>query len=93
MLTFYTGDYTVLTSYLFNKCSSKQMQNLKQAVYDANAIAFAGVKRIARPGAAPLDWVDFTHQAAIDYFGPSSKNEDQRSKIYSMSCPDGSRSG
>ncbi len=82
---FHTGNFTVLTSYKYNKCSSDQKKALKQAVSDANVIAYAGIKVIARPGAAPADWIDFSHEAAIDYFGPSSKNGGQQSKIYSKS--------
>ncbi len=82
---FHIGNFTVLTSYKYNKCSSDQKKALKQVVSDANEIAYAGIKVIARPGAAPTDWIDFSHEAAIDYFGPSSKNGGQQSKIYSKS--------
>ena len=56
---FHMGKFTVLTSYKYNKCSSDQKKALKQAVSDANEIAYAGIKVIAVPGAAPRDWIDF----------------------------------
>lgn len=82
---YHVGNFSVLTSYKYNKCSSDQMKALKQAVSDANVIAYAGIKVLARPGAGPVDWIDFGHEAAIDYFGPPSKNSDQQSKIFSKS--------
>lgn len=82
---FCIGNFTVLTSYLCNKCSNDQNKALKQAGSDANEIAYAGVKVLACPGAGPIDWVDFKHQAAIDYSGPSSRNKDQQEKIFSKS--------
>lgn len=68
---------------MYNKCNKDQKKALKAAVTDANIIAYAGLKRLARPGAAPIDWLDFSHEAAIDYFGPSSRNGGEQNKIYS----------
>ena len=82
---FHIGNFTVLTSYKYNKCSSDQMKTLKQAVSDANTIAYAGIKVTALPEGRTVDWIDFRDEAAIDYFGPPSKNGGQQSKIYSKS--------
>ena len=88
MLTLYTGNFTILTSYPYNKCSPDQEKALKQAALDANAIAHAGVKEYIDVGGDFNDRVDFSHEAAIDYFGPSSKNKDQQGKIFSESSLD-----
>ncbi|KAL9115648.1 MAG: hypothetical protein Q9227_000016 [Pyrenula ochraceoflavens] len=76
------GDFKVLTSYLFNKCSESQQNVLKQAITDANIIAYSGVKELAGPAGTPIDWIDFSHEAAIDFFGPQNKNGGQRDKIF-----------
>lgn len=82
-ITLNNGSFTILASYKYNKCSDKQEKALKQAVLDANIIAYSGIKLVAQPGTAPRPIIDFHDQAAIDYFGPMSKNSDQRLKIFS----------
>ncbi|KAL2044016.1 hypothetical protein N7G274_003537 [Stereocaulon virgatum] len=76
------GNFTVLTSYLLDNCSSHEIKDLKQAVHDANVIAFAGIPSIHIINQPPIFFIDFSHEAAIDYFGPSLKNRDQQSRTY-----------
>lgn len=88
MMTVRTGNFTILTSYLINNCSSDEIKDLNQAVHDPNVIAFAGISSVDIINQPPIFFIDFSHEAAIDYFGPSPKNRDQQSRIYSNSCPD-----
>lgn len=75
-------DLTVLTSYLFYQCNSSQEASLKQAVLDATAIAYAGLSMVHGLSDSQLI-VDFTTQAAIEYFGPPSENANVQDQIFS----------
>ena len=82
-LTKIDGEYTIQTGYKYNGCSDEKKKALQAAVTNAVILACSGIKTIY-PGDAPipLRFIDFKHQAALDYFGPYSQNKGEQDKIF-----------
>ena len=76
----------------FAGCSNTQDTILKRNINDAVRLADAGLDEIhdeLSPDTYPQrnhQQVDFSKQAAIDFFGPESKNAPEQSRIFGM-CP------
>lgn len=72
-------DASILTSFKFTDCSDDDTKTLKQNVKDAVTLASAGLDYINDElvNTYPQyghQQVDFSKQAAIDFFGPESQN-------------------
>lgn len=85
-------DASILTSFKFAGCSKDQTKILNQNVKDAVTLASAGldyvndelVNTYPRYG---HQQVDFSKQAAIDFFGPESQNQPYQQFILGESHP------
>lgn len=85
-------DVSILTSFKFAGCSDDQTNILNQNVKDAVTLASAGLDYIndelfnTYPNYGHQQ-VDFSKQAAIDFFGPESQNQPYQQFIFGGSHP------
>ena len=85
-------DVSILTSIKFAGCSNDQTNILNQNVKDAVTLASAGLDYIndelvnTYPNYG-YQQVDFSKQAAIDFFGPESQNQPYQQFIFGGSHP------
>lgn len=72
------------TSYILNKCTPEQREDLETAIYDAVWIAAQGYDLEPRQGGPVAKWLDFGWDAAVAFFGPKDdKGNDQKDRIFS----------
>lgn len=80
------GTYNVTTGYFdYIECNNTQISQLIRAVTDAVSLAAETFTN----GELKIDasnQINFDSQAAIDYFGPPSRNQAFQSNIQSMQC-------
>lgn len=85
-------DASILTSFKFAGCSQDQTNTLNQNVKDAVTLASAGLDHVngeivnTYPSYGHQQ-VDFSKQAAIDFFGPGSQNQPYQQFIFGESHP------
>ncbi len=80
------GSYNVTTGYIsYVMCNNTQISQLLQAVNDAVSLVAESLSKgeLKRDASGT---VDFTSQAAIDYFGPPGLNQPFQSNIQSKQC-------
>ena len=81
---------TVLTGFRFAGCDQGQQDILNQNVQDAKILAAAGLDYINDELSTTTypryghQQVDFSKQAAIDFFGPESQNVPYQQHIFGM---------
>lgn len=78
------GTYNVTTGYIsYVECNNTQTSQLLQALNDAVSLASESLSKgeLKRDASGT---VDFTSQAAIDYFGPPGLNQPFQSNIQGM---------
>lgn len=81
------GDiFNATTTFHVYECNSTQVKLLEQAHKDALLLVQAAFSRKDKELKALVDdpnqFIDFTTQAAIDYFGPSDHSPSQQTRIY-----------
>ena len=77
------GNFTAQTRYVYRGCNSMEQGLLWDAVIGAATIAYAGLTVVNLSGNSVDFAVDFNTQSAIEYFGPTSHNQDQQQWIRS----------
>lgn len=85
------GSFNVTTGYIsYTQCSDAQSAALWQAVNDAVSLAagtysHAGLKKRGGSVLKREQLIDFSSQAAVDFFGPPSRSGPYQQDIYSTS--------
>jgi len=84
-----TGTVNILTGFTgYASCNDTQTNIIKQAALDAQKIADAGLDAIHDELLTQVypqknhQQVDFSKQAAIDFFGPESQNAPEQARIF-----------